>query len=321
MKLGVFTASLGDKSLEEMLRYLSDSGVQAIELGVGGYPGKAHVKTEELLEDEAKLNDFKETIAKSGMIISALSVHGNPVHPQKDIAESFHKDFENAVLLAEKLGVETIITFSGCPGDQDGAKYPNWVTCPWPEDFTKILEYQWNEVLIPYWKNTVKFANDHGITKIALEMHPGFCVYNPETLLKLRAAVGETIGANLDPSHLFWQGIDPVAAIRNLGPAIYYFHAKDTKIDPINCAVNGVLDTKHYGDEINRSWIFRSVGYGHDYQTWKDIVSALRMVGYDSVMSIEHEDSLMTSNEGLQKAITFLKEVMVFEEKGGMFWA
>lgn len=321
MKLGVFTVLLGNKTLEEALKYLTASGVQAVELGVGGYPGKDHVKTEELLEDDDKVKAFKELIAKYGVTISALSVHGNPVHPQKEIADSFHRDFENAVLLAEKLDINMIVTFSGCPGDQEGAKYPNWVTCPWPEDFLKVLNYQWEEVLIPYWKKAVKFANDHGVTKIALEMHPGFCVYNPETLLRLRKAVGETIGANFDPSHLFWQGIDPVAAIKRLGPAIQHFHAKDTKIDVYNTAVNGVLDTKHYGDEINRSWIFRSVGYGHDYQVWKDMVSALRMVGYDYVMSIEHEDSLMTPNEGLQKAIAFLKEVMVFEEKGSMWWA
>lgn len=321
MKLGVFAVLLGNKSLYEALDYLTKSGVQAVELGTGGYPGKAHVDPEELLQDQDKLTEFIKTIEKYNVIISSLSVHGNPVHPQKDIAEKFHKDFESTVLLAEKLGVKIITTFSGCPGDFEGAKYPNWVTCPWPEDFSEVLKYQWDEVLIPYWKEAVKFANLHGVEKIALEMHPGFCVYNPETLLKLREAVGTTIGANFDPSHLFWQGIDPVAAIRKLGSAIYHFHAKDTKIDNINCAVNGVLDNKHYGDEVNRSWIFRTVGYGHGYEVWKDIVSALRMVGYDYVLSIEHEDSLMTVNEGLQKAISFLKEVMVFEEKGEMWWA
>ena len=166
------------------------------------------------------------------------------------------------------------------------------------------------------------FAAEHGIKKIAFEMHPGVCVYNPETLMKLRNLVGsDLIGANFDPSHLFWQGIDPVYAIRYLGKAIYFFHAKDTKIDEINTKTHGVLDTKHYGDEIHRSWIFRSVGYGHDYQVWKDMMSALRMVGYDDAISIEHEDSLMTPNEGLQKAIAFLKEVLMYEDKGAMWWA
>lgn len=321
MKLGVFAVLLSNKGLEEALKYLSESGVQAVELGTGGYPGNAHVKPLELLADDKKVDELKALVSKYNMEISALSVHGNPVHPQKDIADAFHKDFENTVLLAEKLGINRVVTFSGCPGDAPGGTYPNWVTCPWPEDFMKVLDYQWNEVLIPYWKNAVAFAKKHGVNKIALEMHPGFCVYNTDTLLKLRAAVGDEIGANFDPSHLFWQGIDPVAAIRKLGPAIFHFHAKDTKIDEINTAVNGVLDTKHYGDEVNRSWIFRSVGYGHNYQVWKDIVSNLKMVGYDDVMSIEHEDSLMSVNEGLQKAIAFLKEVMVFEKTGGMWWA
>ncbi len=321
MKLGVFTVLLGNKSLDEALKYLSDKGVQAVELGCGGYPGTAHVDAEAFLKDESKIEELINLIKKYNMEISALSCHGNPVHPQKDVADNFHKDFENTVLLAEKLGIKRVVTFSGCPGDSEGSKYPNWVTCPWPEDFLKILDYQWNEILIPYWKKAARFAMDHKVEMICLEMHPGFCVYNPETLLKLRAAVGDIIGANFDPSHLFWQGIDPVAAIRKLGSAIYHFHAKDTKIDNINTSVNGVLDVKHYGDEINRSWIFRSVGYGHDYQVWKDMISSLRMVGYDYVLSIEHEDSLMSVNEGLQKAIQLLKEVMVFEDIGGMWWA
>lgn len=321
MKLGVLTVLLSSKPLEEALKYLSESGVQMVEIGTGGYPGDAHLKPSELLSNDSKVQEFKDLLNKYGLEVSALSCHGNPVHPQKEIADSYHKDFEQTVLLAEKLGIDRVITFSGCPGDAPGAKYPNWVTCPWPEDFLKILDYQWNEVLIPYWKKAAAFAREHGVTKICLEMHPGFCVYNPETLLKLRQAVGDEIGANFDPSHLFWQGIDPVAAIRKLGKAIYHFHAKDTKVDAMNTAVNGVLDTKHYGDEINRSWIFRTVGYGHDYQTWKDIVSNLKMVGYDYVLSIEHEDSLMSVNEGLKKAISFLKEVLIFEQTSGMWWA
>ncbi|MDR2515248.1 MAG: sugar phosphate isomerase/epimerase [Christensenellaceae bacterium] len=321
MKLGVFAVLLGDRSLDEACAYLKKSGVQALEIGCGGFPGKAHCDPVELLADEGKLRAFQETIARHGLEIAALSTHGNPVHPDPAIAKGFHDDFVNAVLLAEKIGQKRIIAFSGCPGGSPEDKTPNWVTCPWPDDFSRILEYQWNEVLIPYWKKTAAFAAEHGIEKIAFEMHPGFCVYNPETLLRLRAAIGPIIGANFDPSHLFWQGIDPVYAIRSLGKAIFFFHAKDTKIDEINTKTNGVLDTKHYADEIERSWIFRSVGYGHDYQVWKDIVSALRMVGYDDVLSIEHEDSLLSTNEGLQKAISLLKEVLAFEPKGAMYWA
>ena len=315
MKLGVFTVLLGQKPLAQALEYLAPLGVQTVEIGSGGFPGTAHADPDVLLSDQGKLREFQKTLEKYGMQISALSCHGNAVHPNKETAAAFLSGFEKTVLLAERLGVKQINTFSGCPGDHAGAKYPNWVTCPWPDDFTKILDYQWNEVLIPYWKDAVKFANAHGVGKIALELHPGFCVYNTDTLLRLRKAVGAEIGANLDPSHLIWQGMDVPTVIRALGDAIFHFHAKDTKIDPINTARKGVLDTTPYSDEINRSWIFRSVGYGNDYAFWKDVVSTLRMVGYDYAVSIEHEDSLMSTNEGLKKAITFLKEVITFEDK------
>lgn len=322
MELGVLTNLYGDMSLDDVLAKLSAMGITMAEIGCGGFPGKAHCDPEVLLADPQALQHFKDTFAHHHMRISALSVHGNCVHPNPQVAESFEKDFQNAILLAEKLSLDTVVTFSGCPGDHSGAKYPNWVTCPWPEDFLAVLEYQWHDVLIPYWKKAVQFANNHGVTKIALEMHPGFCVYNPETLLKLRAAVGDTIGANFDPSHLIWQGIDPVAAIRALEGAIYHFHAKDTRVDPYNTAKFGVLDTKHYGDEIHRSWVFRACGYGNGASYWRDIVSALRLVGYDKVMSIEHEDSLMSIDEGLSKAVSFLKDILMHDPKPStMSWA
>jgi sugar phosphate isomerase/epimerase len=259
-------------------------------------------------------------VSKRGLEISALSCHGNPLHPNPEIANA-HKDAQRkTILLAEKLGIPRIITFSGCPGDNEDAKYPNWVTCPWPEDFSAIVKWQWEKKVIPYWKEEVKFAKDHNVNEICLEMHPGFVVYNPETLLKLRDAAGKEIGANFDPSHLFWQGIDPNAALRKMQGAIYHVHAKDTKIDPYNTSVNGVLDTKTYLDEINRSWIFRSVGYGHTYEFWNDFVSTLRLIGYDGTLSIEHEDSLMSVDEGLKKAVEFLKGVLIREPKPKVWW-
>ena len=226
----------------------------------------------------------------------------------------------DTVLLAEKLGIDQINTFSGCPGDCEDSKYPNWVTCPWPNDFSEVLEWQWNEVLIPYWKEFVAFAKSHGVTKIGLELHPGFCVYNTESLLRLRNAVGPEIGANFDPSHLIWQGMDPVVVIKELGDAIFHVHAKDTKLDKYNIARTGVLDTKPYADEIHRSWLFRSVGYGNDLGYWKDIVSALRMAGYDHVLSIEHEDSLMSQDEGLRKAVETLNQAIIKEGTCEMWW-
>lgn len=321
MKLSVFSPVFNGTSLEDMLKTLHEKGVQAVELGTGGFPGTDHINPDNLIDKPDEIKKIQDLLAKYEIEICAFSCHGNAVHPDKKVAEKANTDFEKTCILAEQMGIDTVITFSGCPGGSPEDKTPNWVTCPWPDDFSEILDYQWNDVLIPYWKKAAEFAKSHGIKKIAFEMHPGFCVYNPETMLRIRNEVGDILGANFDPSHLFWQGIDPVYAIRKLGDAIYHFHAKDTRIDDINTKTTGVLDTKHYSDEIHRAWIFRSVGYGHDYQCWKDMMSALRMVNYDGAISIEHEDSLMTPMEGLTKAIEFLKDVIMFESKGEMWWA
>ncbi len=321
MKLGVMNPVLAQFEFEDALKYLASLDVHTIEIGAGGYPGNAHLNARELLEDPAKLEAYKALLAKYDMNISAISCHGNPLHPQKDIAEKFDSEFRDAILVAEALGVDTVIGFSGCPGDCENSLYPNWVVCAWPDDNLKIVEWQWKEKVIPYWKKTAAFAKEHNITKIAFEMHPSFVVYNPETLLRLRAEVGDIIGANFDPSHLFWQGIDPVAAIKALEGAIHHFHAKDTVIDKRNTEVNGVLDYKSYGDILNRSWIFCTVGYGHGQIEWNRIISALKAVGYDGAISIEHEDALMSPKEGLEKAISFLKNVIIRETAGEMWWA
>ncbi len=321
MKLSVLAVALADRPLPQALQFLKERGVQQVEVGCGGYPGKAHCDPAVLLHDEKKLQEFKDTFKRYDLSISALSSHGNAVHPKKEIAKMYHDDFVNAVLLAEKLGVDRVITFSGCPGGSPADQQPNWVTCAWPPEYQEIKKYQWEDVLLPYWEKTAAFAREHGVNKIAFEMHPGFCVYNPETMLRIRAAIGDTLGANFDPSHLFWQGIDPVRAIRALGDAIYFFHAKDTALDEANVAVNGVLDTKHFSDVKNRSWVFRTIGYGHDAKVWKDMMSALRIVGYDGPISIEHEDGLMSGEEGLSKAIKFLQDVLMYEDPGVMYWA
>ena len=319
MKLSVLANLYGSKSLDETLSILSGLGVHTAEIGAGGYPGKAHCNPAELLADAKKYDEFVATFKKYDVEICALAAHGNPLHPNKEIAAQYDEDFRNAVLLAEKLGVDTVITFSGCPGDHEGAKLPNWVTCAWPDDYIEILNWQWEEKVIPYWKDMGAFCKAHGV-RIAFEMHPGFCVYNPETLLRLREAVGTTIGANLDPSHLFWQGMNIIDVINTLGDAIYYFHAKDTLLNEHNVRKNGVLDTKPYSDLKGRSWVFRTMGYGNDAAYWKKIISQLLVVGYDDSISIEHEDSLMSPKEGLEKAIAFLADKIVTEKPGGAWW-
>ncbi len=326
MKIGIFTALFHDRSIEESLDYIADVGIQTVELGGGAYPGNRHlddmggIKT--LLEDESARKKLKHALESRNLQLSAISVHGNPLHPVKSVAEDHHMAFHNAVLLAEKMDVGVVNGFSGSPAGSKGASDPNWVTCAWPDEFRDILNYQWNEVAIPYWKEQNTFLKQHNV-KFAIEAHPGFIVYNPETVIKLREAAGEQIGCNFDPSHFWWQGIDPLAAVRYLGPlgAIFHVHAKDTRIDPINSGINGNLDVKSYGAISERSWVFRSVGYGHSQEWWNDFVTTLRMVGYDFTLSIEHEDGMMSTREGLNKALATLKIAVVQEKPGAMFWA
>ncbi|MDR0426374.1 MAG: sugar phosphate isomerase/epimerase [Clostridiales bacterium] len=321
MKISVVSSVFGQMSLRESLAFLKSRGVGQLELGVGGYPGKAHADAQVLAKDADKRKALADTFGEAGMAISALAVHGNSVTPDKKAAAAFEADFRAAATLCGQLGVETLVTFSGCPGSDRDAKRPAWVTCSWPPEHADALAYQWEEVLIPYWRDACPRASDAGVGKIALEMHPGFCVYNPSTLLRLRAAAGPLIGANLDPSHLIWQGMDIVEVIRELKGAIHYFHAKDTALDPRNVRVNGVLDNGHYADVGGRAWTFRTMGYGLSELEWKRIFSALRVAGYDGTVSIEHEDPLMSVTEGLTKAIEFVKGVIFVESPLEMFWA
>ena len=326
MKIGIFTAVYHDRPLEEALDAFAEAGIQAVEIGAGAYPGTRHLDdfggVEKLIADEGARKALRKAIEDRGLTLDSLSVHGNPLHPDARIADDHHKAFQNAVLLAEKLDLAVVNGFSGCPGDSPRAKNPNWITCPWPDEYKEILDWQWRKRVIPYWKKQNTFLKQHNV-KFAIEAHPGFVVYNPETILRLRDAAGRQIGANFDPSHFWWQGIDPIAAVRKLGEAdaVFHVHAKDTRIDSINSGINGNLDTKSYGDELHRSWVFRAVGYGHDATWWKDFVSNLRMIGYDDVLSIEHEDSLMSQSEGLKKAMETLKAAVISEKAGPMFWA
>jgi sugar phosphate isomerase/epimerase len=321
MKLGVFiTVTLHNQGLEQALQTARDHGCQMVEIGCGGFLPKTHCDPAALLANETALARFRGIITASGLEISALSCHMNALHPDRAIGDAHQEDFRNTVRLAGRLGVDRVITFAGCPGDSDEAKYPNWVTCPWPDYFRELVAWQWERKVIPFWREHAAFAREHGVTKICLEMHPGDVVYSPEKLLRLREAAGTEIGCNFDPSHLFWQGIEPCAAVRILGEAVYHVHAKDSRVDPLTVDRVGVLDTKPYADEIHRAWIFRTVGYGHSLEFWKAFVSELRLIGYDDVLSIEHEDSLFSGAEGVRKATELLRQVLPVEPRGAMWW-
>jgi sugar phosphate isomerase/epimerase len=320
MKLGLFTPVFGKLDVKAMLAKVRTlEKVQAIEIGTGGWPGHDHMDVDALLANQGCAREYRQMIADAGLTISALSCHNNPLHPDRATARIADDVFRKTVRLAGQLEVPVVVTFSGCPGDSDDAKHPSWVTCPWPPEFLDVLEWQWEKQAVPYWCGAAHFAADHGV-KIALEAHPGFLVYNVDTALKLRGAVGPNLGVNFDPSHLFWQGVDVPTAIRALGDGIFHVHAKDVALDPRNVAVNGVIDTKSYRRMGERSWLFRSVGWGHDELEWKRIVTALRLAGYDYVMSIEHEDALASVDEGLRAAVDLLSRVILTEPPVDAWW-
>ncbi len=321
MDIGVLTVALADDPLEDALAYLEELGVGAVELGCGGHPGHDHLPVDTYLDDETGQADLRSRIDEHGMYISALATHNNPIHPDDEQAASDDEDLREAIRLAGQLGVDAITCFSGLPGGGPNDEVPNWITAPWPPEHSEALEYQW-DVAVEYWSDLAAFADDHGVN-VGIEMHPNMLIYEPHGLLRLREATNERIGANLDPSHLVWQGIETTKAIRLLGDAdaIHHFHAKDTRVYEENVREKGILDTAPYTDEQDRSWLFRSIGYGHGESFWKDVVSTLRMVGYDGALSIEHEDSLTSGREGLEKGVDVLHRAIFETQPGEAYWA
>ena len=310
--IGVFDPVYDKLSLDEMLERVSALGLEAMEIGVGGYPGSGHCPVDELLADPAKAKAWKKKFEDHGIHVATLSCHGNPVHPDAKHAARDQENFKKAVRLAERLDVKVIVGFSGCPGGSPSETQPNWITYRWPPEYAQMLDWQWKEKVIPYWREAAKFAREHGIHRLAFEMHPNFVVYNPRTLMKLREAVGEEIGANCDLSHLFWQGCDPVEVIHFLGKqnAIFHAHMKDTVLFPENVEKYGVLNFAFETTDLPlASETFRAVGYGHSASVWKSVVKAYMDVGYEGILSIENEDPILSGPVGVERAAWVLKNV------------
>jgi len=310
--IGVFDPVYGKMPFDEMLETVSALGLEAMEIGTGGYPNNLHCPLDELLEDRGKAKAWNKKFEDKGIQVATLSCHGNPVHPDAKHAAKDADTFRKTVRLAQMIDVKVIVTFSGCPGGTPTDAQPNWITYRWPPEYGEMLDWQWKERLVPYWKDAAKFARDHGVHRIALEMHPNFAVYNPRTLMKLREAVGEEIGANNDLSHLFWQGCDPVEVIHFLGKqgAIYHAHMKDTVMFPGNVAKYGVLNfASDLAGLPEASETFRAVGYGHGAALWKSIVQAYMDVGYEGILSIENEDPILAGPVGVERAVYVLKNV------------
>ena len=311
MRIGLYTDILQDLSFTDALEFAAAAGLEAVELGTGNFSSAPHIDVDAVLDAPGAAEAVLQAAAERGLVISALNCNGNllDAHParRRQSQEIYHK----TVRAAQKLGLTTVVTMSGCPGDLNSGVYPNWVTCTWQPEFLELVERQWVEAVEPFWQVAGPFAAAHGVS-IAIEMHPGQAVYNTRTLQKLRALAGPNVGANLDPSHLFWQGMDPLAVVRALGPGgVLHVHAKDTRLDLRETAVNGVLDTRSMALVAERAWSFRTVGYGHDAAWWRDFISVLRLMGYDGVLSIEHEDRLMGSREGIHKSVEFLKPLLL----------
>lgn len=326
MQLGVLNApwAAAGVPFEETLDIVGQAGAEAIEVGTGNFPPDAHCNPFRMNGSTAARKSFVEAITSRGMVLSGLSCHGNPLHPKKRIATAHHKVFVATVELAAKIRDETgreipVIGFSGLPGGAPGDKVPNWVVAPWPDEQAEASEYQW-ETAVAYWAIQQELLAKYGVN-MCFEMHPNFLVSNPASLLRLREACGDRMCCNFDPSHLWWQMMNPVAAIIALGEAIKHFHAKDCGINWAVVNVNGILDPKSYALELTRAWIFRTVGWGHDEFEWKQILTALRMINYDGVLSIEHEDSLMDAFEGFKQALDFLARFIIRKPASPMTWA
>lgn len=321
MKLGVFTPVFNNLSFEEMIDKVAEAGLQTVEIGTGGSPGDAHLNLQKLLNSEQERKEYLAKLADKGLSISALSAHNNPISPNPKEAAEADQLLRDTIKLASLMNVPVVNGFSGVSGGNETDTQVNWPVLPWPTEYSDNYEYQWEKKLIPYWKGINQDATAAGVN-IGIELHGGFLAHTPYTMLKLRNATGDAIGCNFDPSHLWWQGIDPVAAIKILGKenAIHHFHAKDTYLDQDNINMYGLTDMQPYGNVQTRAWTFRSVGCGHDLQTWSDMISALRIYGYDYVLSIEHEDPLMSVDEGFARAVTNLKQVMINDQPGEMWW-
>lgn len=308
MRIGLVTDSLSHLSLDELLSTAAGLGIEMLEFGCGNWSKAPHLHLDALLDSDRQRHGFLAKLAAHNLTISALNCSGNPLHPG-DLGAQHRAVTSKTIRLAGLLGIRRVVLMSGCPGGP-GDAHANWITTAWPPEAAKVLAWQWDEAVIPYWKTLAKEAQDNGIDRLCLELHGFQNVYNVPTLLRLRNAVGPTVAANFDPSHLMWMGADPIAAIPALGDAIAHVHAKDTRIDPANTALNSRLDTGPTDNVAARSWSYVTLGFGHDLLWWRNFCTALRLNGYDDVLSIEHEDLLLPPMEGVQRSVDLLRQAI-----------
>jgi sugar phosphate isomerase/epimerase len=309
MKIGMITDSLGSLSFDEMLRASAELGLETLEFACGNWSSAPHIDLAAMLESAATRTEFVAKVRDHGLTIAALNCSGNPLHPGPQ-GKKHRQVTEDTIRLASLMGIDRVVMMSGLPGGPGDAN-PNWIITDWPPECADIQRYQWDDCIIPYWRSLVGFANNLGIRKLCLELHGHQAVYNVQTLLRLRDAVGETVGANYDPSHPMWMGADPITAVRKLGSAIYYVHAKDTRVEPVPAGIDGTLDARPPTLFAERAWNYITLGYGHGETWWRQFCTALKQAGYDDVLSIEHEDMMLSPMEGMRKSVALLRNVAI----------
>ncbi|MBB3387166.1 sugar phosphate isomerase/epimerase family protein (plasmid) [Rhizobium sp. WW22] len=307
MKLGFVSDSLGDMPLNDLLDNAARMGVSGVEVNTCGWSTAPHFDLKSMLGNTVAQKDFLKGFSDRGLDVISLNANGNPLHPT-DPAQG--EDLKKTIRVAGEMGIKTVCTMSGLPAGNPSDTMPNWVVSSWPPETQAILKYQWEEKLLPFWAEIVALANECGVERIALELHGNQCVYNVPSLLKLRQQVGPVVGANLDPSHLFWMGADPLIAAEALGKAVYHVHAKDTFLNAPKQAVTSLLENGSLTDIPARSWSYITLGFGHGEEWWRQFCYRLKMAGYDGWLSVEHEDVLLNSLEGLKKSVALLRGVM-----------
>lgn len=306
MKLSICTDVFADYSYEEMLDKVKALGIDAVEMTAGGWGARKHVNTQELLNDEKKLEEFKQELEKRQMQISALNTSCNQLWPS-ETGKVYSDSMYDCVRLAKKLGVKKIVCMAGLPAGNENDTTPNWIvsTVSWPDFMQPAYQYQW-KVTIAWWRDFAAFCKENGIEKIAIEEFPGTMVYNVETMLRLRNEVDPIVGINLDPSHMIALGSDPIQSVRALKDCIYHVHGKDIRIERGVVAENGLFEPKPVTDTAKRSWNYVAVGCGQDLQWWKEFFSVLSMIGYDDYVSLEMEDLTMSVEAGVQTSVDAL---------------
>jgi sugar phosphate isomerase/epimerase len=307
MQIGLYTDSVGNLDFETALDTARDLGIATLEIATGGQSRAPHLELDRLLDDAEARRRWRDAIESRGLLLESLNCSAFPLHPR--LGPAHQELIRKSIRLAELLDVDSIVSQSGCPGDSEQSRLPHWIVYRWPPEYLEVLEWQWDQA-ISLWRDLAQYALDHGVRKICLELHPLNLAYNVPTLLRLREAVGPIIGANFDPSHLMWQGMDIVACIKALGPAVHHVHVKDTRVDPQAVALAGVLDTTAPRSIADRPWAFRTIGHGHDELWWRGFVDGLRTIGYDGPLSIENEDELLPGVEGVRRAVDFLRDLV-----------